>query len=363
MPGELVVEPEVVLQGDRRERLVLLADRHAFLRLDRLVEAFRPAPALEDAAGELVDDHHLAVDHRVVVVFPVERLGLQRLHEVVDEVAVFGQVEVLDVEEFLGFFDPALGRRDGLVFLVVLVVVLGVGGVFRFAEAFQFFFVRDADQLFGQAGEGVIGLRRFFGATGDDQRRPRLVDQDVVDLVHDREVVAALDAFLQRLRHVVAQVVEAELGVGAVDDVAGVFDPAGGRVVAVLEGGDGDPERLEDRRQPFRVAAGEVVVDGDDVDALAGQRVEEDGQGRGERLALAGFHLGDRPVVEHHAADQLDVVVALAGGAARGLAAERERLRQQVVERRRRRGRAGAVRPPPRGSPRRRGLPSPARID
>ena len=67
-PGELVVEAEVVLQGDRRQRLVLLADRDALLGLDRLVQALRPAPALEDAAGELVDDHHLAVDDRVVLV-------------------------------------------------------------------------------------------------------------------------------------------------------------------------------------------------------------------------------------------------------------------------------------------------------
>ena len=131
MPGELVVEAEVVLQGDRRQGLVLLADRHALLRLDRLVQALRPAPALEDAAGELVDDHHLAVDHRVVVVLLVERLRLQRLDEVVDEAAVLAEVEVVDADEFLGFFHPALGRRDRLVFLVVLVVVVGVGGVSR----------------------------------------------------------------------------------------------------------------------------------------------------------------------------------------------------------------------------------------
>ena len=61
-PGELVVEAEVVLQGDRRERLVLLPDLDALLRLDRLVQPLRPAPSLEDATGELVDDLHLAVD-------------------------------------------------------------------------------------------------------------------------------------------------------------------------------------------------------------------------------------------------------------------------------------------------------------
>ena len=37
--------------------------------------------------------------------------------------------------------------------------------------------------------------------------------------------------------------------------------------------------------------------------------------------------------MQHHAADQLDVEVALADAPPRGLAAERERLGQQVVER------------------------------
>ena len=139
-PGELVVEAEVVLQGDRRQGLVLLADRDALLRLDRLVQALRPAPALEDAAGELVDDHHLAVDDRVVLVALVERLGLQRLDEVVDEGAVLAEVEVVDAEELLGLLHPALGRRDGLVLLVELVVVVGLGGVLRLAQRFQLLF-------------------------------------------------------------------------------------------------------------------------------------------------------------------------------------------------------------------------------
>ena len=69
------------------------------------------------------------------------------------------------------------------------------------------------------------------------------------------------------------------------------------------------------------------------MDGVAGERVEEDGERRGEGLALAGLHLGDGARVEHHAADQLDVEVALAERPPAGLAHQRERLGQQVVER------------------------------
>ena len=286
--GELVVEPEVVLQRDRRERLVLLLDAHALLRLDRLVQALRPAPALEDAAGELVDDHHLVVDDRVVDVPLVERLGLQRLDQVVDEVAVLGAVEVVDAHVALGLGDALLGHRDRLVLLVELEVEVGdevllgarVHALRRLARL----------HLLGELGELDVEVGRLLGRAGDDQRRARLVDEDVVDLVDDREAVhrqraavladapAVLDLLLDRLRHVVAQVVEAELGVGAVGDVGVVGLDLVLGLLHVLQHAPGEPEQVVDRAHPLGVAAGEVVVDGDDVDALAGERVEADGE-------------------------------------------------------------------------------------
>ena len=186
---ELVVAAEVVLVGDRRDRLVLLLDRDALLGLDGLVQALGPAPALEDAAGELVDDLDLAVDHRVVDVALVERLGLQRLLEVVDQVAVLGPVHVVDAEELLRLLDAALGDGDGLVLLVGLEVevrdvVLGLGlDPLRLLARLQ---------PRGELGEAVVEVGRLLGRAGDDQRRARLVDEDVVDLVDDREAVAAL---------------------------------------------------------------------------------------------------------------------------------------------------------------------------
>src|SRR6202008_854562 len=98
---ELVVEAEVVLERDRRERLVLLLDPDALLRLDRLVEALRPAAPLHDPTGELVDDLDLALLDDVVDVALVERLGLERLVQMVDELPVYRRVQVLDPKRAL----------------------------------------------------------------------------------------------------------------------------------------------------------------------------------------------------------------------------------------------------------------------
>ena len=120
--GELVVHAEVVLERDRGEGLVLLLDLHALLRLDRLVDALRPAATFEDATGELVDDLHLAALDDVVLVALVQLLGLQRDGELVDVVRLDVVVEVLDLERGLDLLDAFLERHDDALVLFDLVV-------------------------------------------------------------------------------------------------------------------------------------------------------------------------------------------------------------------------------------------------
>ena len=249
---------------------------------------------------------------------------------------------------FSTFADAPLGGRHGLVLLVVLVVVVGLGAVA--AELRLRVHLRDALERRSEPRQLAVHVARLLGSAGDDQRRARLVDQDVVDLVHDAERVAALHDLLQRAGHVVAQVVEAELRVGAEGDVGGIgLAPLLGAHV-VLDHADLHAEHVVDGPHPVGVAAGQVVVHRHEVHALAGERVQEHRERGRESLALAGLHLGDRPVVEHHAADHLHVVVAHAERALAGLAAEREGLVQQVVQRLALAPRACAAHRPPRGS-------------
>ena len=83
---------------------------------------------------------------------------------------------------------------------------------------------------------------------------------------------------------------------------------------------------------PLSVALGEVVVDGHDVDAAAGEGVQVGGQGGCKSLALARLHLGDLALVEHDAAHDLDVEVAQTERALGGLADGGEGLGADVVE-------------------------------
>src|SRR5215216_976564 len=326
--GELLVEAEVVLERDRRERDMLLLDRDAFLRLDGLVEPLRPAPAFHDPAGELVDDLHLAVLDHVVDVALVERLRLERLDEVIDELRVLRRVEVFDPERALDRLDCGLPRRHGLELLVELVVRVVLGLLHALGDELG----RDARQAADDAREVVVGLRRRLGLARDDERRARLVDEDRVDFVHDRVRVAALNSAFERRRHVVAEVVETELRVRPVDDVrlvGGLALVEGHHVADVARP---HAELLVHGPHPLGIALGQVVVDRDEVDAASLESVEVERHRRHERLSLTGLHLGDVAFVKDDRAHELHVERAEAERALGGLADSGVGLEDERVE-------------------------------
>jgi hypothetical protein len=94
-PRQLVVEAEVVLERDGRERHGLALDPQALLGFDRLMQAFAPPPAGHLATGELVDDDDLAFLDDVVAVALVEGVRAQGLFEVAGQPRI-RVVQVLD---------------------------------------------------------------------------------------------------------------------------------------------------------------------------------------------------------------------------------------------------------------------------
>ena len=317
--GKLLVHAEVVLEGDRGERLVLRLDRLVLLGFERLMQPFRIAASRHHAAGELVDDDDLAVAHDVVLVALEQLMRAQRLVDVVHDGDVLDVVERVALElagraqTVFKLLHAGFGQRHRALLLVDLVIDL----------------VERRDITV----DGVVEFGAVVERAGDDQRRARLVDQDRVHFVDDGEDVPALDHVLHPVLHIVAQIVEAELVIGAVGDVAVVVLLALLVVEPVHDHADAEAEEAVDLPHPFGVALGKVVVDGDDMHAAPGHRVEVDGERGDQGLAFAGLHLGDLAFVQDHAADQLHIEMALADGALGGLAHGGEGRHQDVVER------------------------------
>ena len=329
--GELVIQTEVVLQGDGGECLVLLAYEHALFGLDGLVQALRIAAAFHNAAGELVDDLDLAVGDHVLLIAVEHVLGLQRLLQVVDQLAGEIGIDVIDTQAALDFLKAALGGGDGVLGLVHDVVARGLHILGGSEHVMRH--VLTALQATHGTREVLVGTGGLGASARDDQRRPGLIDQDGVDLVDDGVVVAALHALLGTGNHVVAQVIKAELGVGAVGDVCLVGRTLELERHVVLEQTDGHAQVLVDAAHPLGVALCQVIVDGNDMHALAGDSIEVAGQGGDERLALAGLHLGDVALVQCHGANELHVKVAHTHGALGSLTHGSKGLGKHVVER------------------------------
>ena len=329
---ELLVHPEVVLEGDGREGLVLALDLHLLLGLDRLVQAVGPAPPRHQAAGELVDDDDFAVLDHVVHVALEERVCAQGLVDVVQDVHVGRVPQVLHAQELLDMRHAHLGQRGCLGLLVDDVV----SGLLQLDALLGLLVAGDARarlELGDDGVDAVVLVRRLLGRAADDQRRARFVDQDRVHLVDDGVVVPALDIAGQLELHVVAQVVEAQLVVRAVGNVSGVGLLALFVAQVVLDHADCQAQEAEDAAHPLAVALGQVVVDRDDVHAFAPEGVQVGRQRGHERLALAGLHLRDHAAVQHDAADELHVEVAHVEHAPACLAHDGKGLGQQLVQR------------------------------
>ena len=215
------------------------------------MEALAPAAALEDAAGELVDDLHLAVLDDVVDVALEQLLGAQRGLELVDEVLVDVLVEVVDAERLLDPVDALFGGHDGALRLVDLVVAVALRGL------------HDRARTGSRAPAASSARPEMISGVRASSMRIESTSSTMAN-AWPRCTCSSRDT-----RHVVAEVVEAELVVRAVGDV-GARTPTAWLAVVDLGDDDADlePEEPVDLAHPLGVALGEVVVHRDEVHAL-----------------------------------------------------------------------------------------------
>ena len=328
--GQLLIHTEVVLEGDGRQRLALGGDLHALLGLDGLMEALVVTAADHQATGKLIDDEHFAVLHDVINVALHHTVGFDGLVDVVGEGHILCGSEVLDLEIFLGLLDALSRQGAGLVLLVhdVIAVSLLVG--------LHLVFQLDHDALAQSADEAVhLGIQagRVLSAARDDKRRTGLVDEDGVHLIDNGVGMAALHHVVFISHHVVAQIVEAELVVGAVGNVGIISFPAGIAIHALHDQAHRQAQPAVKLAHPLAVALGKVIVDGDDVDTLAGQCIQIGGQRCHKGLAFTGLHLGDVAPVQGDAAGDLHREMLHAQHTPCGLAADSEGIGQNIIQR------------------------------
>ncbi len=291
---QFIIQTEIVLERHRGEGDVFRLDLRTFFGLNRLMQPVRQAAARHHPASKFVDQHNFVVAHDVILITLEQNMRAQGLGDVMDQRRAFGVVKrCLGVKDTLGMqtlFDEIIAFitiGHGAGFFVQRVVIRG--------------------HIRHQLVDLGIKLASVFGGAGNDQRRARFVNQDRVDLIDDGKIMITLEHVLQFRAHVIAQVIKPKFVIGGVGHIGTI-----GRLLFFIRlAGDDNPggqaQKAVNLIHPFRIAPRQIIVDGDDMHAAPGQRVQVNRQGCHKGFPLTGFHFRDVALMQENPAHQLHI--------------------------------------------------------
>ena len=290
-------------------------------------------PARHDAAGEGIDDQDFSVLDHIVTVPDQQVVGPQSQIHVVLQLHVLQVRNVVHAEEPFCSADAGLGQNDPLFLFdhnkVAGLLLLHAGDDIQLGKLLQ---VPPPGQAARQRITGLVKAGGAGALTGDDQRCSGVVDQHRVHLVDDGIVEAALHHLIPADGHIVPQVVEPQLAVCHVCNIAAVGRLALRGIHTAQHGAHRQAQELMDPAHLIRVALCQIIVDRDHMDAFARQRVEIGRQRGHQRLALAGTHLGNAALMQHDAANDLRGEMLHPQHTAAGLPHHGVCLREDVIQ-------------------------------
>ena len=319
---QFLVHLEDVLQRCSRKGLRFLFDRHAFFGFDGLVKPVAPLAAFHQSPSELVDDDNLPILDHIVDIQLVKKVPLQGIVDQVRPFHIASGVETFHAGKSFSLANTFVGQRHVVLFFVNREV--------------RFLFQLPCNPI-----SFLVTPKVQVSRTADDQWRTCFVDQNIVDFVNDGVIQWPL-ALLHFSRktivvlcgraHVVAKVIETKFVVRSVSDVARISSLLCISRHPRLDCVDCQSKVHVKRRHPFHVTTRQVIIDGDDVDALAFKCVQVRRQRGNKRLTFTGHHFSDTAKVQHHAADQLYVVMTHAHMPLAALATNREGILKNVIK-------------------------------
>ena len=143
-----------------------------------------------------------------------------------------------------------------------------------------------------------------------NQRRTGIVNQNRIHLIHHRVMMLALHQVIDRMGHIIPQIIETKFIVGSVGDIGPVSLPTGLRIGSMTVNAiNPQSMKLKDRAVPFRVTTSQIIVDCNNMHTQSGQRVEVGWQGGYQGFAFPCRHLRNFATVQDHPSQQLHIVM------------------------------------------------------
>ncbi len=305
--GYFLEEFEEVLVGDGGDSNGFLLDGDTFFSLDRLVEAFCKALARRETSGVFIDENDFLVDDEVLAIAMIEVLSPQcRNHEML-EFRVLRVVErfircdeILLLEKLFDMGMAAIGQKN-----------LGESVIDRKVPTLRIERVsRERKMLDNLMELGIEAEVLRFDGRGNE-RKSGLINQNGVNFIDKGKIEGREKKFFLSHSGAVFEIIEPEAMVGDVNDIATIgeffFAPGG----VTKDDPDGQAHCFIEWFHPGAIAVSKIVIDRDNEDFLALERLV-DGRCRGSKcFPFSGCHFCDMPVSESEPSEKLRVIVSL----------------------------------------------------
>ena len=271
------------------------------------------AATIHETAGEFINDNDFPVLDHIVFIASHHSLCTECLDKEMIQLQILCIIEVLYMQQLFHLCHTGFGRCYRLLLLIDGVV-------------FLFFQLRD------EFGDGVVCIGRFLPRTGNDQRRAGFIDQDGVHFIDQAVVERTLYHLIEGSDHVITQVIKTEFIVRPVGDIRIVRDFSLVEIQVVNDETDGEAKEFVYLSHPFAVSFRQIIIDGNNVDALSFQRIQIDWCRSDQRLAFTGTHLSDVSTMQNNTTNQLGIEVTHPQHAAGGFTNDRKSLWQDIIQ-------------------------------
>ena len=202
----LGIKPHIILQGNRSQGLVLGLNLYPFFGLNSLVHPLVIAPTRQHTSGVFIHNQDFTLGGNNVVLVQFEQfLGFNRIVQKPNQRGVSYLVKIVNSQVILYLVDTGLQNTNRAFLFINLVVLAAIQGQHHLREILV----------------PVVDIA--LGGTRNNQGSTSLVNQNRVNLVDDDVVVTTLYQVLNPLRHIVTQIVETELVICPIGNIAVVL--------------------------------------------------------------------------------------------------------------------------------------------
>ena len=321
---QCLIKAEVILKRNAGQSLVFRLNGDIFFCFQSLMQPVGKTPPFHHAAGKFINDNHLTrltgTANNIITVFLEQNMGAQRIGDVMHK------RDILNVVNRGVFFQKAVFNKQ--FFHMLIAVIRQIDG-FGFLVQFVIVFA----QLRNQFINADIEVGAVFQRPGNNQRGARLVNENAVHLINNGKAVAALAHIGARIFHIVAQIIKTQLIIGGIGNVCRISAFARFIIHIMDNTADAQPQSLMHDTHPIGIALGEIIIDRHHMHGAARQGVQITRQSGDQCFAFAGFHFRNGAIMQHHAANHLHIIMALAQSAARRFAHRGKGFFKNIVKR------------------------------